>query len=519
MSKPHEIDTLWSVMHDSEKGDLITRCETFSRWTVAAIMPPESSEDVEQVHGMVHTGARLVNHLSNRIIDVLFPISRPFFTVAVTPEAKLNLEKEVGEGKASEIQELIRDATFKLESVAMRKLKLTAYRPVAILAAKHLIVTGNALIRRMPSGERVLYPVNRYCVRRDILGNEIEVLLSDKKMFSTFEPEMQESIKAAHPATKDDDLVTLLTHYKKHGKRWTINQEAEGINLNNEHHQNEADYDLLVLDWTLHPGENYGRGLVEDNATTFHQIDVTNEAIVDLMAIIADVKFFVRPGSPLSMDLGALNAAPRGTYWPGNADDISVPEMRARGDLATMVDVVRKWESELSQIFLMSSVRDAERVTAQEIRMVANELESSFGGLYSQLAMSWQQKEADFVIAQVDFAKEVGTIGDMFEVIVTTGLESLSREGQIDNLRLAIGDLQMMDVVPEDLRGSINPLRFAKFVFTNRSVDLKAFLNTPEEMQANQEAEMQVAGRMREQQGQADVATHAGKAAVDAQHK
>jgi hypothetical protein len=108
-------------------------------------------------------------------------------------------------------------------------------------------------------------------------------------------------------------------------------------------------------------------------------------------------------------------------------------------------------------------------------------------------------------------------MGDMFEVVVTTGLESLSREGQIDNLRLAISDLQMMEVVPDDIKGAIHPLRFAKFVFTNRSVDIKAFLNTQEEMQANQEAAMQQAGRMEQQAGQQEVATHAGKAAIDNQ--
>jgi len=510
----HEVSNVWADM-DTEKGDLIDRSEAFSRWTVAAIMPADGGEKVEQIHGNVHVGASLVNHLANKIVDVLFPVSRPFFTVAMTPEAQLKLEQELGDDQASVLQEQVRDATAKLERVAMRGLKLTAYRPTAILAAKHLIVTGNALLRRMPSGERVLYPVNRYGVRRDILGKEIEVVLSDKKVFSTFSDEMQKMILAVHGGTKQTDMIQLLTHYKRDGKRWAIRQEAEGVGIGHTVYQNDKDYDLLILDWTLHPGENYGRGLVEDHASTFHNIDVTNEAVIDLMAIIADVKFFVRPGSPLSHDLAALNAAPRGTYWPGNAEDISIPEMRARGDLSTMIEVVSRWENELSQAFLKSTVRDAERVTAVEIRMVANELESAFGGLYSQLAMSWQQKEADYAISKVDFDKEVGTIGNAFEVVVTTGLESLSREGQIDNLRLAIGDLQMMEAVPEDMRGSINPLRFAKFVFTNRSVDLKAFLYSQEEMQANQEQQMQMAGRQEAQAGQQEVATHAGKAAID----
>ena len=415
------------------------------------------------------------------------------------------------------MQEAVRDATSRLEDVAIRKLKLTEYRPVAILAAKHLIVTGNALLRRMPSGKRVLYPVNRYGVRRDILGMEREVVLSEKKRFSTFDEAMKAHIREVHPQVKDEDDMELFTLYEKQGKRWKITQEADGVPLKTESYLNEADYDLLVLDWSLHPGEHYGRGLVEDYASTFHNIDVCTEALLDLTAITADIKFFVRPGSPLSMDLAALNAAPRGTYWPGNAEDISVPEMRARGDLGTINELIGKWEGELAQAFLMSNVRDAERVTAAEIRMLANELESAFGGLYSQLAQSWQQREAEYAISQVDFAQEIGKDSAAFEVLVTTGLESLSREGQIDNLRMAIGDLQMMEAVPEDIRGAMNPLRFAKFVFTNRSVDLNAFLNTPEEMQANQEAAMQEAGRMQSQQGEANVAEHAGKAAVDAQ--
>lgn len=516
MEAPHRISNIWATM-DTDKGDLIERSEAYARWTVPAIMPPEGMEGQEQTKGNVPTGARLVNHLANRIVEVLYPISRPFFTVALTPEAKLEIEQELGEEQSGKMQEAVRDATSRLENVAIRKLKLTEYRPVAILAAKHLIVTGNALLRRMPSGKRVLYPVNRYGVRRDILGMEREVVLSEKKRFSTFDEAMKAHIREVHPQVKDEDDMELFTLYEKQGKRWKITQEADGVPLKTESYLNEADYDLLVLDWSLHPGEHYGRGLVEDYASTFHNIDVCTEALLDLTAITADIKFFVRPGSPLSMDLAALNAAPRGTYWPGNADDISVPEMRARGDLGTINELIGKWEGELAQAFLMSNVRDAERVTAAEIRMLANELESAFGGLYSQLAQSWQQREAEYAISQVDFASEIGKDSAAFEVLVTTGLESLSREGQIDNLRMAIGDLQMMEAVPEDIRGAMNPLRFAKFVFTNRSVDLNAFLNTPEEMQANQEAAMAEAGRMQSQQGEANVAEHAGKAAVDAQ--
>ncbi len=516
MKGMHRIDDIWSKMSE-EKGDLIERSEAYSRWTVSSVMPESNQAHIETSKGNVMIGARLVNHLANRIIDVMFPVSRPFFTVALTPEAQLQLEKELDESSAVQAKEAVRDSTAKLERVAMRKLKLTEYRPVAIQACKHMIVTGNALLRRMPSGKRVLYPVNRYGVRRDLEGNEIEVVLHDKKLFSTFDEATQALILAVHSGTKQEDHVTLLTHYKLIKDRWQVSQEAEGIELDNQHWLNSKDYDLLVLSWSLNPGESYGRGLVEDHAATFHHIDVTTEAATDLMAIICDVKFLVRQGSALSQDIAHLNAAPRGSYFPGNEGDITVPELGKRGDLQVMMQALQKWEQDLSQSFLLSSVRDAERVTAQEIRLIASELESSFGGLYSQLALSWQQKEADYAISQVDFAKEINAGFDIFEVLVTTGLESLSREGQIDNLRMAIGDLQMMDAVPEDIRGAMNPLRFAQFVFTNRSVDLKAFLNTAEEMQANQKAAMDQQAQLSGQQAEANVSEHAGKAQVDKQ--
>lgn len=60
-------------------------------------------------------------------------------------------------------------------------------------------------------------------------------------------------------------------------------------------------------------------------------------------------------------------------------------------------------------------------------------------------------------------------------------------------------------------------MRFASFIFTNRSVDLKEFLNTPAEMEEAREHALEEAGRLNEQQAQSNVAEHAGKAAVDNQ--
>ena len=512
------IGRIWTEM-DQEKGDLIERSEAYARWTIPNLLRDDRDDTTtnsEAAKGSVMLGAKWVNHLANRIVDVIFPVSRPFFTVAPTPQTQRALDQENGEERAAEIKEQIREATSKIEKEAVRSLRLVEYRPRAIEAAKHLVVTGNGLLKRMPSGKRIFYSIDRYGLRRDIEGNPIEAVLYDKKKFCTLSPDLQEKVRTAHPTVKETDKLELLSHYKLMADgRWMYRQEVDGVAVGKQVMIAAKDFDLLPLAWNLASGFHYGSGLVEDNSITFHKIDVTTEAITDMIAIAADIKFFVRPGSSLGLQLRELNLAPRGQYFAGNGEDITVPEINLRGDLDTIAQIVQKWESDLSTVFLMSSVRDAERVTAEEVRLVATELESSFGGLYSQLALSWQQKEAEYALSKMD----VGGLGlgDNFEVLVTTGLESLSREGQIDNLRLAISDLQMLEAVPEEIRGVINAERFAKMIFTNRGVALIDFLNTPEETAALQQQQLQQAGREAQIGAEANVAEHAGKAAIDGQ--
>ena len=512
-----KIEDIWSDM-ETEKGDLVTRSEAYARWTLPSICSPGNTESVEQERGSVDAGAEVVNHLSNRIVDLLFPVSRPFFTLATTPEADLELYKELDKDQSSEFYEQVTETTSRLEKIAIRTLDLTHYRPVAVMAAKHMVVTGNGLIRRMPSGKRVEYGIKRFGVRRDIEGEEYEVVLHDQKKLMNFSDKERAAIltPAKNRSLKDSDDVILLTHYLKMSDgRWQVMQEANGVTVGKKRMLSAADYDLIVLTWDLHSGENYGRGLVEQHASLFHRIDVVNEAVTELMGILCDLKFLVRPGSPLAMEVGNLARSARGSFHVGSEGDITVPQVGKFGDLQTMINRLDTWEARLRQIFLMSSVRDAERVTAEEIRMIANELESSFGGLYSRLAVVWQEQEAKYAMRDKHMKKLMSELDDMFEVVITTGVESLSREGVLDNLRLAITDLGMLDAVPEEVRAEINPLRFARHVFSNRYVDFALFMKTKAEKAEEAQQQQAALDAQINAQAQANVSEHAGKAAVD----
>lgn len=506
---------------DGKKGDLHLRCEQYARWTVPSAFPREDaargSTPQESEKGNVAIGARLVNHLGHRIVDTMFPNDKPFFAIGLTKQAEKKIMKEADDqgGDATETIQQLRAGLMAAENEAMQDFNLTGYRPVAVNAVIQKIITGNACIRRMDDDSRVVYSVRDYVVNRTITGEVLECVLRDTKKFGELPEDIQEDV-ATHPKGKNfkpQDDVLLYTYVWWEDKRWHQMQAVEDVDIEDGLvHFKKAESPLIVMAWNLGRGDHYGRGLVEDYAVSFHNIDVMTSAMIDMIGMAADIKFLVNPTAGLDID--AYNQARRGEYVSGAKDDITVPQFEFATQINVIADTIAKLERELAQAFLLQSagVRDAERVTAEEIRFFAREIESAFGGLYSRLALDWQKKEAEYQLSKIDFSEYLGEGKEKtFQIVVTTGLESLSREGKLDNLRLAVMDLGMLEAVPEEIRAAIHPLKFASFIFSNRSVGAEEFLYTPDEFQQNQQAKQQQEAQLAAQQGEQQAAVQAMK--------
>lgn len=513
-----KIGTQWTAMQ-KDKGDLEHRCETYARWTLDAICPEDGVEHTEYVSSYVLIGPRLVNTLSNKVVESMFPHSRAFFAVGLDAETEAKLLKEAGEEALAGAMQDIRKESRSIEKRGMAMLDVVAYRPVAVQAAQHIIITGNACVRRLEDQTRVVYGIKDFCVRRKINGDPIEAILRDSVLVSELPKELQELVrvkvkaKSTSPTTTDDVNCELLTKFIEvtvgQNKVWREFQEVEGVPVNSGRHlrqYSQVDFPLIFPVWSLSRGEHYARGLVEEHSKVFHNLDRTTESLFDMFEIAADIKFLVRPDSII--DIATLNEGKRGSYHQGNKDDISVPELDKRSDLQIMLQSAERMERELAAAFLLTAagIRDAERVTAYEVREIALELETAYGGLYSKLALAWQRKEAEWVVSQL----KVQTIGKdkLFKVTITTGMESLSKEGELQNFREALSDLQLFHQVPDDMRRGINPIKVAQFLFGQRNVKFEEFMFTAEEMQQQQQAEQQA----QQQQQQHEVAQKAATA-------
>lgn len=498
---------------DTKRASVLRRCEDYAMWTLPYLFPPTNSKDKELQGPLSSTGARAVNFLSNKLTMTLF--QQQFFRLKVSSDEleKLSAAAKQGDPQAKELLSEIDSTLVKKEREAIQELGYNKFRTEATTSSKHVIVTGNALMYMPPkTGDTQVYGLRDYCVVRDLSGNVIEFIMRDRKALCTFNDKIISTLKELDKHKyKDDADVTLYTRVmlKSDGK-YHLEQDVENVNLDYVKGQwTKEDLPWIILTWNLVRGEDYGRGLVEDYAGSFHALYVLHQALITGVAIASDIKFLVDPSSVI--DVRELNDSASGSYHSGKEGDVSCVQLNKALDFAMVEAAIERITRDISQAFLLNSSvpRDAERVTAEEIRFVAQELETAHGGVYSRFSEEWQYRVAVLILSRVDIK-----IGATIRPQILTGLENLSRSGELDNLVTFIKHLSLLNEVPEEFRGAINPRKYAAYVGMRTGVEYDQFIMSDDEMMQKQQAEQQAMNQQLAIQGGMDVATAAGKEAV-----
>jgi len=512
LAKPKKLVDSWKSL-ESRKQPLVNRTEEYAMWTLPYVFPPTGIKEVELNGPADSTGSRAVNHLSNKLVMTLFPAHSPFFRLMVATESldELNVAAEQGDAGAKEALDLIDKELARAEKDAMRALDYNKFRTEATMAAKSLIITGNALMYAPEGGRTQVYSLRDYCVERDVSGNVVCLMTRDKKAFGTFSQKIQDEINKNRPGKKAEAKteITIYTRIELNNDgKYDMTQAADDVKLSSSATWTADELPYIVLTWNLVRGEDYGRGLVEDYAGAFHALHTLNNSLIDMVGIAADIKWLVNPQSQL--DVKALNDSESGTYHTGSEGDLTTPQLNKAFDMQFVEAAVNRFQQQIGQAFLLNSsvTRDAERVTAEEIRYVAQELELSHGGIYSRFAEEWQLRLAVLKLAGQNI--KVGGQQPIYPQIIT-GLDSLSRAGDLDNLRMFVSDLQLLNEVPEELRAVIDPIRFAQFIAIRRGVDSDKFTKSAAQFKAEQEAAMAQQQNMIDQQAGAEIAVEAGK--------
>lgn len=457
------------------RESVISRCERYAGWTIPSVFPMSELNDSEEMQRDFQSiGAQAVTNLSNKMMMALFPPAKPFFRLQLTAEQKADLENE-GMSEAA-----IDEAAAAVEREAISKFERMNGRVIMNDISQQLIITGNSLLYMPPEGKFQSYTIRDYDVKRNLRGEVIKIIIRELIQVSGL-PESQQALAIAAGYTETSE-VQIFTGICRYGKdKFVVWQELESLCYCHERlgYYNAANLPWVALTWNLARNKDYGVGLVEVYAGDFHTLSTLAEATLDFTTLITDVKFLVNPSG--MTDVKVLNSAPSGAYVHGLETDVFplVADLRDASNFLTnqFEQVARR----IGAGFLLNTavVRDAERVTAEEIRMQANELEGSLGGVYSRLALELQKPMASMLLRNIDTS-----FGEI-EPLILTGLASLSRNSEVDKLRYFFQDLIALTEVPEQVAIRIDYGDLIKVLGAGHSVDYKKFLKDEKQVEAD----------------------------------
>lgn len=497
-----DIASAFNKMHQNRQT-ILTNCEQYAAWTIPTIFPDENHmSSTELQNDFQSIGAQAVTHMANVLTTALMPPQKPFFSITIGSET-MNKLTERGISEAE-----INAAAVETEQACLQLSDQMRMRSALMRASELLVTTGNALIYR-PQGEYAseavqAYSLRNYVVRRDVFGNVIELITRDRKDLYSFDKATQDSIQATRPIEmREEQDVTLYTRILLgDDARYHVHQSADNYTLDTKgsYHKDSCPY--FALTWRLVEGEDYGRGLVESYAGDFNALSVLYQALVEGAAIMADIKWLVNPMG--STDVDELNDTPSGSYVSGMPGDIAGVQLDKSSDFQWVMNLVQTYEKRIGQAFMLASSvqRDAERVTATEIRYMVGELNKSHGGVYASLTDTFQLPYANLLLDEVGF-----TIKGAEDVSpsITTGVDSLARETKGENLNLFFQDLGVIQAVPEEFRARLKPNDIMLDFGSARGIDASQYLKTDEEVEADQKRQMAIDTIMMANQEQAKV--------------
>ena len=478
------------VRLSSKKGSVLARMRRCAELTVPSMCPPEGHTENTQLKSPWQShGARITSRLASKLVLTLMPPNTPFYQFSLSPEMEAKLaamsEGQQAEGQANPLT-AVNIALSNNEQVILSRLEKRNYRVPLGRALVCCIVTGDVLFEFLDGNLRWFRP-DQFVVRRTGAGALVEAIIKEPIVYEEIPENLQ------HHFTDDDSKAAhIYTRYWKDGKIWRTAQSINEYPVDGSEGTYSSDDTVPVfgVPYSLMTGENNGRGLVEENIGDLISYEALSKSFTESAAIMAQIKFLVNPNG--STKISDLNSTPNGGYCPGTLKDVEVLNVQHFNEVRVAGEKLWDLKKSLSAAFLDtgSIQREGERVTAEEIRLMAEELEAGLGGFYSQLALSLITPFLKRVIRFLEQSKEILAMPDFVELKITTGFEALGRGHDLQKLK---GFAQDVTELGEEGLSWVDMGDLVSRLAASRGLDQRGLVKTKQTKQAENQQNQQAA--------------------------
>ena len=435
-------------------------------------------------------GAKGVVALASKLSLSLVPPNTSFF--------KLQLdESQLGEEFSPEVKSELDLSFAKIERTILDAIAASDDRVVIHQALQHLVVGGNALIFMGKQGLK-LFPLNRFVIERDGNGQVIEIVTREriaKSLLDKVIPQEEEPPLVTSELPADKNEVDVYTHVTRDNNRFIWHQEVYGKIIPGSNSKAPVDATpWLPLRFNTVDGEAYGRGRVGQFIGDLKSLEALSQAIVEGSAAASKVIFVVSPSSTTKPQ--TLASAGNGAIVQGRPDDIGVIQVGKTADFQTAYEMMGRLEQRLSEAFLILSVRQSERTTAEEVRMTQMELEQQLGGLFGLLTVEFLVPYLNRKLSVFQKTGEIPRIPKgMVKPIIVAGINSLGRGQDVQALGAFLQTIAQT-MGPEAIQQYINSDEVIKRLAAAQGIDVLNLVKSVQEVQQEKQQQFDQAAQM-----------------------
>lgn len=466
------------------RTSVLDRAREASRLTIPGLIP-EDGQDNHTIHSQPYQslGARGTNNLAAKVLMTTLPPDTSFLRLELDEDTAAEMGAKMGE---------VRTKLARITNKAKLLSESSKARPVVMEAFRHLIIAGNVLLYHPADGSTPrMWRLDQYVVSRDERGELMEAVIKEMVLPSTLSVDVRAATQVdIKKSTQDggERPIEVYTHITRRGTNILHHQEINDVRVPGSEGQAPTEQSgWQALRWQAIPGSDYGRAFITEYIGDLLSLEDITKSILQFAAEASRIVRILDPNS--GIDAEELAEAESGDVLTGYVDRIGTLQLDKMQDFKVALEVANILERRLSQAFLLATntIRDAERVTAEEIRAVAQELEDALGGTYTVISTEFQLPYAKRLLYILQRNGEAPKLPPSIRPTIVTGFEALGRNHSTNKLRAWLTDVANT-LGPEAISRRVDEAEVMLRFGTGHGVDgLEDLIKSDDEVAAEQQ--------------------------------
>lgn len=499
---------------------VLDRARELSELTIPSLFPPEGFQDGDKLYTPYQDiGARGVNNIASRLDLTMLPPNRAPFRHEVPSKLQEETKAAAESGEvAADPDKILSElnlALAKRERAVKSRMDSTPLRLVNVQALKQLVVGGNVLWRHQELDAPIIHSMDQYVVKRNAKGQPLLVILKEDAIVDDLPDDVQEIVKkrrlegvsvggkpgggpnvgASKEPFGDEVCIYTVCRWDWSKGRVYAWQEVMGSPIPNTRESCPADAPPMWPMWMIPMfGRNWGRAYSDEYYPGLLAAENYSKALQEGAIAAAWTLFFTRPGSRTRPR--DLRDARNLDILVGSAEDITTMRLEKSADFQFAADNLQSVEQRLGYAFLLNSAvqRQGERVTAEEIRLMARELEATMGGVYASLAEQFKPVVQRFIyLMERDEGQTFKKLPEASGIKprIVTGIDSLGRSYDDQVLDELLAEAAQI-LGPQEVAKRVDGGEYFRRKAAAKSIDPTGLIRTDDDVAAmDQQAQMQ----------------------------